>query len=158
MTLLDQLRERRATARTAAEAVLTRAAETGEQMTAEDLAEHSRAVAEEREAADAIALPSDFQPGVPSPVSRASLSVCDVIGTVWPPACSTRVWFRARSNHPAAQRRRHQVGACRQGALGQGALVVGAGPVAGRQAHQVSPERHRLVEPAVSAGAAPVGD
>ena len=54
MTLLDQLRERRATARTAAEAVLTRAAETGEQMTAEDLAEHSRAVADEREAAEAI--------------------------------------------------------------------------------------------------------
>ena len=54
MTLLDQLRERRATARTAAEAVLTRSAETGEPMTTEDLAEHSRAVADEREAADAI--------------------------------------------------------------------------------------------------------
>jgi HK97 family phage major capsid protein len=54
VTLIDQLRERRATARTAAEAVLTRAAGTGEPMTAEDLAEHSRAVADEREAADAI--------------------------------------------------------------------------------------------------------
>src|SRR5215207_6288873 len=54
VTLLDQLRERRASARTAAEAVLTRAAETGEPMTAEDLAEHGRAVADEREAADSI--------------------------------------------------------------------------------------------------------
>ncbi len=44
-----------------------------------------------------MALPSDFQPGVPSPVSRASFSVWLVIGTVWPPACSTRVWLRARS-------------------------------------------------------------
>ena len=34
--------------------MLTRTAETGEPMTAEDLAEHARAVADEREAADAI--------------------------------------------------------------------------------------------------------
>src|SRR5215217_835775 len=54
VTLLDQLRERRASARATAEAVLTRSADTGEPMTAEDLAEHARAVADEREAADAI--------------------------------------------------------------------------------------------------------
>src|SRR5215216_6405701 len=54
VTLLDQLRDRRASARATAEAVLTRSAETGEPMTAEDLAEHARAVADEREAADAI--------------------------------------------------------------------------------------------------------
>ena len=60
MSLLDQLRDKRAAARSAAEAVLTRSAESGVPMTAEDLAEHARAVADEREAADAIeALHSD---------------------------------------------------------------------------------------------------
>src|SRR5829696_4790600 len=54
VTLLDQLRERRASARATAEAVLTRSAETGEPMTGEDLAEHARAVADAREGADAI--------------------------------------------------------------------------------------------------------
>lgn len=54
MSLLDQLRDKRASARSAAEAVLTRSAESGEPMTGEDLAEHGRAVADEREAADAI--------------------------------------------------------------------------------------------------------
>jgi hypothetical protein len=54
LSLLDQLRDKRASARSAAEAVLTRSAETGEPMTADQLAEHARAVADEREAADAI--------------------------------------------------------------------------------------------------------
>lgn len=53
-TLIDQLREQRKTAREASEAVLTRAAESGEAMTEEDIEAHRRAVADEREASDRI--------------------------------------------------------------------------------------------------------
>jgi hypothetical protein len=44
-----------------------------------------------------MAAPSDFHPGVLSPVSRASLRVAAVIGTVMAPAWNTRVAFLARS-------------------------------------------------------------
>jgi HK97 family phage major capsid protein len=50
--LLDQLRQRRDTAREAAEAILTRAADEGRDLDAEELAEHRQHVIAEREAAD----------------------------------------------------------------------------------------------------------
>jgi HK97 family phage major capsid protein len=50
--LLDQLRQRRDTAREAAEAILTRAADDGRDLDAEELAEHRQHVIAEREAAD----------------------------------------------------------------------------------------------------------
>lgn len=54
MTLLDDLRTRRATARAAADEILTRSAESGEPLSTEDAAEHARAVAYATEAGDAI--------------------------------------------------------------------------------------------------------
>jgi hypothetical protein len=60
MSLLDQLREQRATARTAADEILTRAASEGRDLTAEEFAEHTRQVAE-REAADAMEAERDRQ-------------------------------------------------------------------------------------------------
>jgi len=54
VSLLDQLREKRGTARSAADEILTRSAESGEPLSAEDAAAHARAVADATEAADAI--------------------------------------------------------------------------------------------------------
>jgi HK97 family phage major capsid protein len=54
VTLLDDLRTRRATARAAADEILTRSAESGEPLSTEDAAEHARAVAYATEAGDAI--------------------------------------------------------------------------------------------------------
>jgi HK97 family phage major capsid protein len=59
--LLDQLRDRRAAARTAADAILTRAAEEQRDLTPEELAEHGRQVVAEREAADAMDAERDRQ-------------------------------------------------------------------------------------------------
>ena len=59
--LLDQLREQRATARTAADEILTRASIEGRDLTAEEFAEHTRQVAAEREAADAMEAERDRQ-------------------------------------------------------------------------------------------------
>jgi HK97 family phage major capsid protein len=50
--LLDQLRQRRDTAREAAETILTRAADDGRDLTPDELAEHRQHVIAEREAAD----------------------------------------------------------------------------------------------------------
>ena len=52
MTLLDQLRERRDTARQAAEQILTRAADEQRDHTPDEMAEHRQEVIAEREAAD----------------------------------------------------------------------------------------------------------
>jgi hypothetical protein len=52
--LLDQLRDRRTAARTAADEILTRAAAEQRDLTPDELAEHSRQVVAEREANDAI--------------------------------------------------------------------------------------------------------
>jgi HK97 family phage major capsid protein len=54
LSLLDQLREKRGTARAAADEILTRSAESGEPLSVEDAAAHARAVADATEAADAI--------------------------------------------------------------------------------------------------------
>ncbi len=54
MSLLDQLREKRGTARAAADEILTRSAESGEPLSTEDAAAHARAVADATEAGDAI--------------------------------------------------------------------------------------------------------
>jgi HK97 family phage major capsid protein len=54
VSLLDDLRAKRAAAREAGETVLTRAATEERSLTADELAEHTRAVADEREAADQI--------------------------------------------------------------------------------------------------------
>jgi HK97 family phage major capsid protein len=51
-TLIDQLRQRRDTAREAAETILTRAADEGRDLTGDELAEHRQHVIAEREAAD----------------------------------------------------------------------------------------------------------
>jgi hypothetical protein len=51
VTLLDQLRERRDTARQAAEQTLTRAADAQRDLTPDELAEHRQHVVAEREAA-----------------------------------------------------------------------------------------------------------
>ena len=51
-TLLDQLRQRRDTARQAAEQILTRAADEQRDLTPDELAEHRQQVTAEREAAD----------------------------------------------------------------------------------------------------------
>jgi hypothetical protein len=59
--LLDQLRDRRAAARTAADAILTRAAEEQRDLTPDELAEHGRQVVAEREAADAMDAERDRQ-------------------------------------------------------------------------------------------------
>jgi HK97 family phage major capsid protein len=53
-TLLDELRQRRATAREASDAILTRAAEEQRDLTADELAEYQARVVEQREADDAI--------------------------------------------------------------------------------------------------------
>jgi HK97 family phage major capsid protein len=50
--LLDQLRQRRDTAREAAETILTRAADEGRDLTGDELVEHAQHVTAEREAAD----------------------------------------------------------------------------------------------------------
>jgi hypothetical protein len=52
VTLLDQLRERRDTARQAAEQILTRAADEQRDLTSDELAEHRQQVTAEREAAE----------------------------------------------------------------------------------------------------------
>jgi HK97 family phage major capsid protein len=54
VTLLDDLRTKRCTARAAADAILTRSAESGEPLSTEDATAHARAVADATEAADAI--------------------------------------------------------------------------------------------------------
>jgi HK97 family phage major capsid protein len=54
MTLLEQLRQRRAQARQAADAILTRAAEEQRDLTGEELAEHAQHVTAERDAADQL--------------------------------------------------------------------------------------------------------
>ena len=59
--LLDQLRERRGAARAAQDTVLTRAAEEQRDLTPDELAEHGRHVAAEREAADAMDAERDRQ-------------------------------------------------------------------------------------------------
>jgi hypothetical protein len=59
--LLDQLREQRTAARAAQDAVLTRAAEESRDLTPDELAEHGRHVAAEREAADAADAERDRQ-------------------------------------------------------------------------------------------------
>jgi HK97 family phage major capsid protein len=59
--LLDQLRDRRATARTAADDILTRAAAEQRDLTPEELAQHGRQVVAEREASDAIEAERDRQ-------------------------------------------------------------------------------------------------
>jgi len=59
--LLDQLRERRATARTEADQLLTRAAEEGRDLTTEELTAYQQQVTAEREAADAMEAERDRQ-------------------------------------------------------------------------------------------------
>jgi HK97 family phage major capsid protein len=59
--LLDQLREQRASARSAADEILTRAAAEGRDLTAEEFADHTRQVTAEREAADAMEAERDRQ-------------------------------------------------------------------------------------------------
>ena len=59
--LLDSLRDQRNTARAAQDAILTRAAEESRDLTPEELAEHGRQVAAEREAADAMDAERDRQ-------------------------------------------------------------------------------------------------
>jgi HK97 family phage major capsid protein len=59
--LLDQLRDQRAAARAGQDAVLTRAHEEGRDLTGDELAEHGRHVAAEREAADAMDAERDRQ-------------------------------------------------------------------------------------------------
>jgi HK97 family phage major capsid protein len=54
MTLLDQLRQRRDTARQAGEAILVRAAEESRDLTSTELEEHRRAVDDERTASDEL--------------------------------------------------------------------------------------------------------
>jgi hypothetical protein len=59
--LLDQLRDQRTAARTAADEILTRAAAEQRDLTPDELAEHGRQVAAEREAADAMDAERDRQ-------------------------------------------------------------------------------------------------
>ena len=59
--LLDQLREQRTAARTAADDILTRAAAEQRDLTPEELAEHGRQVVAEREASDAMEAERDRQ-------------------------------------------------------------------------------------------------
>jgi hypothetical protein len=54
VTLLDDLRGKRSTARAVADEILTRSAESGEPLSTEDATAHARAVADATEAADAI--------------------------------------------------------------------------------------------------------
>jgi hypothetical protein len=53
-SLLDQLREQRAAARTAADAILERAATERRDLSADELAQHQAHVVEQRDADDAI--------------------------------------------------------------------------------------------------------
>src|SRR5215218_5415775 len=59
--LLDQLRDQRNAARAGQDAVLNRAAEESRDLTPDELAEHGRQVAAEREAADAMDAERDRQ-------------------------------------------------------------------------------------------------
>ena len=59
--LLDQLRDRRTAARTAADDILTRAAAEQRDLTPDELADHGRQVLAEREAADAMDAERDRQ-------------------------------------------------------------------------------------------------
>jgi HK97 family phage major capsid protein len=61
VTLLEQLRDQRGTARAAADEILTRAAAEGRDLTAEEFAEHTRQVTAEREAADSMEAERDRQ-------------------------------------------------------------------------------------------------
>ena len=61
MTLLDQLKERRATARTSGDEILTRAAREGREPSPDELAEYQVHVTAEREAADAMEAERDRQ-------------------------------------------------------------------------------------------------
>jgi HK97 family phage major capsid protein len=60
-SLLEQLRDKRDAARQAAEEILTRAADEGRDLTADELAEHAEHVHEEREASDAADAERDKQ-------------------------------------------------------------------------------------------------
>jgi hypothetical protein len=59
--LLDQLRDQRTAARTAADQILERAAAEQRDLTTEELAEHGRQVLAEREASDAVEAERDRQ-------------------------------------------------------------------------------------------------
>jgi hypothetical protein len=61
VTLLDQLKERRATARTSGDEILTRAASEGRDLTPEELGDYQAQVVAEREAADALETERDRQ-------------------------------------------------------------------------------------------------
>jgi len=61
VTLLDQLKERRAAARTSGDEILTRAASEGRDLTPEELATYQAQVVAEREAADALEAERDRQ-------------------------------------------------------------------------------------------------
>jgi hypothetical protein len=61
MALLDQLREQRASARTAADEILTRAAADGRDPAPDELATYQSHVTAEREAADAMEAERDRQ-------------------------------------------------------------------------------------------------
>src|SRR5215218_5375734 len=61
VALIDQLKDKRAGARTAADEILTRAATEGRDLTPEEFAEHTRQVTAEREAADALEAERDRQ-------------------------------------------------------------------------------------------------
>src|ERR671912_1726830 len=59
--LLDQLKEQRASARTAADGILTRASTEGRDLTTDELADYQTQVLAEREAADAMEAERDRQ-------------------------------------------------------------------------------------------------
>jgi hypothetical protein len=81
--------------------------------------------------------PSVFHAGVPSPVSRARASVCDVIGTVMAPAWNTPGGVAGQVDDSGRQRRRHQGATRAERGLGERPLVVGAVPMAGGHAAQI---------------------
>jgi HK97 family phage major capsid protein len=71
MPLLDQLRQRRADARTAADAILTRAADEQRDLAADELADYQARVVEQREADDAIEAEHERQLAEARAASRA---------------------------------------------------------------------------------------
>ena len=101
-TLLDQLREKRGAARAAAEEILTRAADSGEPMTAEDATAHARAMADEREAADAIeAWQSDQLAELRAGAARGPASPAAVDAPVLTREQSYDDWCRTRGLYSA---------------------------------------------------------
>jgi hypothetical protein len=103
VTLLDQLRQRRDTARQAAEQILTRAADEQRDLTPDELAEHRQHVTAEREAADEADLVRYDQIAELRATAARRTGPPSPRGPVWTREQSVEDWPRTRGLMPDDQ-------------------------------------------------------